>query len=200
MKRVLFVLIVGALALSACEEKKEAPEPAPPVETVEAEPAEPEPKEEPAKEEPAEEAMEGMQWVAHDTYGVKFRVPDDWEVKQDGENVSVTSPDSAISVLMVGTESEGLLQTAIESIKKEVTFKDVELKKDSQTVLNGLPGYTAQGSAVLEKEGGDQEIEFIMNSVRTGEKGIAMMVFAEAEMYEAKKEEVQGIAKTLQKK
>lgn len=196
MIRFAVLMLAAVLALFACDKKEEAPKEEPKTAEVPKEAPKEEPKEEPKKEEPVEE---GAQWVASETYGVKFRVPDDWKVTRDGDTINVTSVDGAISVLLVGTESEGLLQAALESIKKEVEFKDVALKKDSQTVVNGMPGYAAQGSAVLVKEGGDQEIEFIMNSVRSGEKGVAMMIFAEAEMYEAKKEEVDGIAKTLQK-
>lgn len=197
MIRVAIVVVVAMLAFVACDEKKDetaAPAEAPPTE-VEA-PEEEAPEEE---VEPEEEELAEGQWVSNDSYGVKFRVAEDWNVKKEGDTLSATSADGAITVLLVGTKSEGLLQAALESVKKQVEFKDVNLTKDSQTVVNGLPGYTAQGSAVLVKEGGDQEIEFIMNSVRVGDKGVAMMIFAEAEMYEAKKEEVDGIARTLQK-
>lgn len=197
MPRLILILVI-ALLLVGCKEKapEEAPE-APPATATQTNQAPPE--EAPTAEAEPEE-LDGTQWVESTTYDVKFRVPDDWEVKTAGDSISVTSPDGTITTLLVGTESEGLLQAALESIKKEVSFKDVNLKKDSQTVLNGLPGYAAQGAAVLVTDEGDQEIEFLMNSVRTGEKGVAMMVFAEAEMYEAKREEVEGISKTLQKR
>lgn len=196
MIRLAIVLIVASLALVACDEKKietaaleEAPTAVEPPAQDEAEP-----EEAPAEAEPAD-----GQWVSSESYGVKFRVAEDWKVQHEEDNISATSADGTITVLLVGTESEGLLQAALESVKKKVAFKDLNLTKDSQTVVNGMPGYTAQGSAVLVKDGGDQEIEFIMNSVRVGDKGVAMMIFAEAEMYEAKKEEVDGIARTLQK-
>lgn len=195
MIRLAIALIVASLALVACEKKPAdtaAPEEAPTA--VEPPAEEPEP-----EEAPAEEEAEGGQWVSSDAYGVKFRVAEEWKVQKEEDNISATSADGTITVLLVGTESEGLLQAALESVKKKVAFKDLNLTKDSQTVVNGMPGYTAQGSAVLVKDGGDQEIEFIMNSVRVGDKGVAMMIFAEAEMYEAKKDEVDGIARTLQK-
>ena len=102
-------------------------------------------------------------------------------------------------MLLVGTEGEGVLSTALESIKSEVQFKELKLEKDKQTIINGMPGHSAEGSAVLVKEDGDQGIQFLMAAVQAGEKGVALMVFAEAEMYEARKEEVEGIPKTLQK-
>lgn len=195
---VLAVLIAASFVIG-CEQKK-----ADDADTKSEEPAtKEEPTEEPA-EEPDEKAEapeeEGGQWVESDSYGVRFRVPEEWVVNRDGDSLSVTSPDQTITVLLVGTESEGLISAALDSIKEEVAFTDVKLEKDNQTVVNGLPGYAAQGSAVLVKEGGNQEIQFLMNSVQAGDKGVALMIFAEAEMYEARKEEVDGIAKTLQTK
>lgn len=195
MVRLVLTALIAASLLVGCDDKKtDQPD----------EPTREEPTtEEATKEEPEEKAEApedaGGQWVASDAYGVRFRVPDDWGVNRGGDSVSVTSPDQKITVLLVGTESDGLISAALDSIKKEVSFKDVNLEKDNQTVVNGLPGYAAQGSAVLEKEEGDQEIQFLMNSVQAGDKGVALMIFAEAEMYEARKEEVDGIARTLQK-
>lgn len=152
---------------------------------------------EPQTQQAAEEAA--GKWVGNETYGVKFRVPSDWKVKETEKSLSATSPDDTITVLLVGTGSDGVLTTAVETIKSEVQFKDFKMEKDSQTVLNGMPGHAAQGSAVLVQEGGDQEIQFIMNAVQAGDQGVALMVFAEAEMYEARREEVHGITRTLQR-
>lgn len=145
----------------------------------------------------AEEAPAG-QWVESETYGVRFRVPQDWKVSSGEATMSATSPDETITVLLVGTQGDGVLSTALESIKKEVEFKDLKLEKDGQTVLNGLPGHHASGSAVLVQEEGDQGIQFMLNAVQAGDKGVALMVFAEAEMYEARREELIGLSKTLQ--
>ncbi len=197
-KLLALTVMIALTSLVGCDDKKTDDAAKQPDE-----PAKEEPAEQPKEEEPAEKAEApeeaGGQWVASDSYGVRFRVPDEWAVNRDGDSLSVTSPDQTITVLLVGTESEGLISAALDSVKEEVSFKDVKLEKDNQTVVNGLPGYAAQGSAVLEKEEGDQEIQFLMNSVQAGDKGVALMIFAEAEMYEARKEEVDGIAKTLQK-
>lgn len=202
IRRVVLIFALVSFALSACDKQEQSPDetettpPTTPPTTPQPAPEEA-PKEERNKQEPV--AEEGAQWVSSDAYGVRFRVADDWEVAQQNDAISVTSPDGTITVLLVGTESEGLLSAALEAVKQEVEFKDVKLEKDSQTTVNGLPGYTAEGSAVMVKEAGDQEIQFLMNSVRAGEHGVALMVFAEAEMYEARKEELQGLLKTLQR-
>jgi hypothetical protein len=198
MVRLALTTLIAISLLAGCDNKK-AEQSKQPEEPATAKQAAEEPEEKPEQNEEKAEAPDdaGGQWVASEAYGVRFRVPEDWNVKKDGDSVSVTSPDGTISVLLVGTESEGLISAALDSIKEKVAFTDVKLEKDSQTVVNGLPGYTAQGSAVFVKEGGNQEIQFLMNSVQAGDKGVALMIFAEAEMYEARKEEVDGIAKTL---
>ena len=45
----------------------------------------------------------------------------------------------------------------------------------------------------------DQEIQFIAYNVKIGKKAVTVMIFSEAEMYEAKKEIIDGIAQTLTK-
>lgn len=194
LNRVLIV-VVSSLLFAACD-KKPADAPADPTQTAAQTTQAPV---EAPSEEPEATEEEGGQWVGSETYAVKFRVPDDWKVKQGETSLSATSPDDTITVILVGTEGEGVLSTALESIKKEVQFKDLKLERDSQTVVNGMPGHAAAGSAVLVQEEGDQEIQFLMNAVQAGDKGVALMVFAEAEMYEAKREEVEGITKTLQR-
>ncbi len=189
------VIIAASLVVAAaCDKKPTEPE-VPPATAAQTAPATA------AQTAAQPEAVEDEagQWVGNETYAVKFRVPSDWKVKAGTSSMSATSPDDTITVLLVGTEGEGVLSTALESIKKEVQFKDLKLERDSQTVVNGMPGHAAAGSAVLVQEEGDQEIQFLMNAVQAGDKGVALMVFAEAEMYEARKEEVEGITKTLQR-
>ena len=193
LSRTLIVACLVALCFS-CERKPAIPEAPPESATQSAQVGLDEPETPP---EPTEE--EGGHWVTSEAYAVKFRVPDDWKINRGDASISATSPDDTITVLLVGTEGDGVLSTALESIKKEVQFKDLKLEKDAQTVVNGMPGHTAAGSAVLVQESGDQEIQFLLNAVQADDKGVALMVFAEAEMYEARKEEVEGITKTLQR-
>lgn len=187
LKFALMLLVVASLA--ACESKPPTPNEPPPAVTQGAQPEE---------EAPAEAEDEEGVWVGDDTYGVKFRVPDDWKVVTGEKSISVTSPEESITILMLGTDGGGVLTAAINSIKEEVSFKDVKLENDKAVVINGLPGQSAAGTAVQVMEEGDQEIQFLMNAVKVGEKGVALMAFAEAEMYEARLEEVDGIMKTLQ--
>lgn len=146
------------------------------------------------------EAADGSQWVTSDSYGVKFRAPEDWQIKQNAEVVSATSPDGTITVIMVGTESEGVFESAMGNVSQQLELSELKTEKSQMTVVNGLAGFEGRGSAVLKNEEGGQEIQFIGYALKLNkEKGIAMMIFAEAEMYEARKEEIEGIAKTIQK-
>lgn len=148
-------------------------------------------------EEGAEE--EGGQWVDSQTYGVKFRVPDDWEVVKDAESVSATDADGTTTIVLLGSESEGAFEQAVKDMKEKVEIKEVKVGTSEPTVLNGLAGFKGDGTGVLVKDDMDQEIQFIAYSLRTGEKAISLMIFSEAEMFEAKKELILGVANTLQK-
>lgn len=154
----------------------------------------------PEKKAPETKAPEGTQWVASATYGVKFRVPDDWNVKKEEDGISATDSDETTTVVLVGSQSTGTIQAAINDVKKKVQFKDAKLDKVSDIVLSGLPGQEVRGTAVIKKQDLDQEIQFIAYNVRVGKKSaVTMMIFSEAEMYEAKREIIEGLAKTLTK-
>lgn len=185
------LLMVSVLALGC--EKKEAPKKADATEVTK--PAEP-----PKVEEAPEVAEDGTKYVKSDALGVKIKVPSDWKLKKNAEAMSVTSPDDTITVIIVGSESTGVFETAMGSVNAEVKFKEMKTEKSSVVVINGLAGFYGAGSAVLELPDGDQEIQFLGYALKlAGEKGVAMMVFAQAEMYEARKEEIEGIAKTITK-
>ena len=195
-KTLAALLVVAVLALGC--EKKETPKKTDDAEATKAEePKVEEPK--PVEDVPAP-PEEGTQWVESKAYGVKFKVPEDWKIKKNDDAVSVTSADDTITIVVVGSESTGVFESAMGSISQEVKFKEMKTEKSSVVVINGLAGFHGVGSAVLELESGDQGIQFLGYALKlAGDKGISLMVFAEAEMYEARKEEIEGIAKTIQK-
>jgi hypothetical protein len=205
MKNMLTrILVAGLLAAgmltTACENKETNNEAETSAETSAETTAETGENETTAEAETTEEAEEeGGQWVTSETYGVKFRVPDDWQLAKDEESVSATDSDGTTTIILLGSESEGAFQQAVEDMKDKVELKEVKVGTSEPTVLNGLAGFKGNGTGVLVKEDMDQEIQFIAYSLRVGEKAISLMIFSEAEMYEAKKELILGIANTLQK-
>jgi len=148
----------------------------------------------------AQEPAESGQWAVSAKYGVKFRVPEDWKIKSTDEAISATSPDDTMTIILVGTESEGVFEAAMSSITAQVQIKDIKTEKSQMTVVNGLGGFYGSGSAVLATTDGDQEIQFLGYALRLdAQQAVAMMVFSEAEMYEARKEEIESIARSIQK-
>lgn len=191
-------LLLSLLLLSAagCDAKKEAStsDTKPNTETT----AKTEDK--PAESQPLPDAEEEGTWVKAAKYGVKFRVPTDWKVKEAQDAVSATSPEDAITIILVGTGSETMFEAAMSSISSEIKLSELKSEKSSMTVINGLAGFHGTGTAVLDLESGKQEIQFIGYALRVdADNAVAIMIFAEAEMYEARKEELEGIVKTIQK-
>lgn len=194
--RNLFVnLAATSMLLTACE-KKDAELPATTTATATAEQ-----KAVPATDTAAQaEEQASGQWVKSEKYKVKFRVPEDWEIKSTDEAASATSPDDTITVILVGTESEGVFEAAMSSITKQVQIKDIKTESSKMTVVNGFGGFHGRGSAVLVTPNGDQEVQFLGYALRLdAETAVAVMVFAEAEMYEARKEEIESIGRSIQK-
>jgi hypothetical protein len=161
---------------------------------------------------------DGGQWVKSPTYGVEFLAPDEWEIKLEEDGISATDSDESTTVVLVGSKSQGMIQDALNNVKRKVEFKDAKLQDTKDDVINGLPAQTVRGTAVLvnevpvapedgskpdpenpKTEKMDQEIQFIAYNVQVGKGGVTMMIFSQAEMYEAKRETIEGIAKTLKR-
>lgn len=147
----------------------------------------------------AENEDSDSQWVKSSDYGVRFRVPADWKVVDAEGGVSATSPDGTTTAVLVGTESESMLESAINELKSKIELKDMKFEKGGLTTINGMPGTRGSGSAVLVEPDGDQEIQFIAYVLRAGQHNITLMIFSQAEMYEAQKDIIDGIAQTLVK-
>ena len=153
------------------------------------------------KAEDQEEAEEdpGGQWVESKLYGLKFRVPDNWKVTKSEEGVSATDADGTTTVLLAGSESTNLGEQMLSDLSADVNFKEVNLEKSGLDTFNGIPGMRGSGTAVMEKKDMDQEIQFLAYSFKLEDKTATMMIFSQAEMYEAKREMINGIADTVAK-
>src|SRR5690554_5879572 len=143
--------------------------------------------EEAAPSEEGVEELEGGQWVQSDLYAVRFRVPGEWDVRRTAEAVSATAPDGSTTVLLAGSESDSTIQAAINDLKTEVEFKDINFDNSGLTTINGLPGTRGTGSAVVVEEEGDREIQFLGYAVRVGTNNVTLLIFSDAAMYEAQK-------------
>lgn len=150
-----------------------------------------------------EAAEEGGKWVISTPYDVKFRVPEDWVVTIEEDGVSATDADESTTVVLIGSESQGTIQTAVQDIQKKVKIKDAKLQDSTDGLINRTPAQSVTGTAVFTKGEGeeqmDQEIQFIAHNVKYPDSVVTMMIFSEATMYEAKKETIDGLANTLVK-
>jgi hypothetical protein len=207
MKKLLTCCLALALLFGVgCESEKSADktdEQAKAEKTEKAEKSDEEKAEEEAakkaeEEEKAEEEAAG-QWVENELYGIKFRVPDNWKVSKTEEGVSATDADGTTTVLLAGSESTNLGEQMLNDLSADVNFKEVKLEKSGLDTFNGIPGMRGSGTAVMEKKDMDQEIQFLAYSFKLEDKTATMMIFSQAEMYEAKRDMINGIADTVTK-
>lgn len=196
MKKRLIQCVILSCALwigTGCDSRQENKEPAEASKTAPQQ-AEGEGKEAAGQE---EDEVEG-QWVESSTYGLKFRVPEDWSVVIDEQGASATAPDGTTTVLLAGTKSQGLTTAMLNEIRADLKFRDLEIEKTGPAIINGMSVFRGQGSAVLEDPGMDQEIQFLGYTIKRRNDQLAtLFIFSQAEMYEAQKEMIQGIAQTM---
>jgi hypothetical protein len=204
MKKVLISLLASSLMLllvTGCESEQTDADQAETEASAEAEEAEEADQDDSAEaDEQDEEAdqEEAGQWVESSSYELKFRVPDDWEVVEGEEGVSATDAEGAVTVLLAGSKSDRMAKSMLNELRADLKFKDVEVEKTGPTTINGVPVFHGQGTAVLEKEEIDQEIQFVGYTIkRDSDEMATLFIFADAGMYEAKKDEISGIANTL---
>lgn len=196
MKKLMIQCVVLSCALwmgAGCDSKKQDQ---PPAEASKTAPAKPEAQAQEAADK-VEDEVDG-QWVESTTYALKFRVPEDWSVVTDEQGASATAPDGTTTVLLAGTKSQGLTTSMLNEIRADLKFRDLEIEKTGPAIINGMSVFRGQGSAVLEDPGMDQEIQFLGYTIKRRNDQLAtLFIFSQAEMYEAQKEMIHGIAQTL---
>jgi hypothetical protein len=206
MKKLLTTLLVLSLVLLAgfgCDSKTEGGDQAAQNEAADkaAEGEQADKSDEAAEQEEAEpeaEEEQAGQWAESDSYGLKFRVPEDWNVVQDEQGVSATDPEGTTTVLLAGSKSQELAKSMLNDLRAEVEFEDISVEKMGPDTINGMPVFRGTGTGVLANEEGGQEIQFLGYTIkREGDQTATLFIFSEAEMYEAKKDIIEGIANTL---
>ncbi len=141
--------------------------------------------------------LEGQQWVESELYGVKLAVPDNWEVGHGENVVSATDSHKSTTVLIGGSQSEATLLAAINDLRSELSFKEVEVESGDVTQLAGIPAHWGEGTAVVVEDELDTEIQFLGYLLRMDGESVTILIFSEATMYEAKKDIIDGIAQTV---
>jgi hypothetical protein len=141
--------------------------------------------------------LEGQQWLESELYGVKLAVPDTWEVGHGENVVSATDSHKSTTVLIGGSQSETTLLAAINDLRSELSFKEVEVESGDVTQLAGIPAHWGEGTAVVVDEDLDTEIQFLGYLLRMDGESVTILIFSEATMYEAKKDIIDGIAQTV---
>lgn len=200
MKKLGTILICALLAAGltvGCDSEGEAT-PEPQAAVQETSEVEPDDGEVIADDDEDVVALEGGQWVESELYDVKFRVPEDWVIRESDDALSATDSDDSTTVILAGSESETTLQQAMTQLRDDIQFKDVHFESNDLTTISGFAATRGRGSAVLVREGEiDEEIQFLGYAIRVGSKNVTMLIFSEATMYEAKRDIIDGIAHTL---
>lgn len=197
----LLSALVATALFAGCDSAEETAPTEAAVETVEAPAAAEAPEEgEVIDEEEEGIALEGGQWVESQLYGVKIRVPEDWNIARADDAVSATDSDESTTLIIAGSDSDRTLQTAVTQIRDDLEFKDVRFESNEVTTINGFAATRGRGSAVLVQEGEiDEEIQFLGYALRVGSKSVTLLIFSEATMYEAKRDIIDGIAHTIER-
>lgn len=151
------------------------------------------------EDEPQLDTLGGVQWLENDHYGVKVQIPEDWEISASDDVVSATDSTDSTTAIIGGSDADETLQNAIDNLKEEIEFSDVEVETSDPRTLGGFPAHEGVGSALMVREDDiDKEIQFLGYAINIGDdQNVVLMIFSEAGMYEAKRDTINGIANTI---
>ena len=124
----------------------------------------------------------GGQLIKSEMYKVKFTVPEGWIVEKNPTGISASSPDKGILMVVAGSKSQDLAEAALNDLKKNLKFKDVNIQKQGTTAINGLLGIRGEGDAVLVHESG----ESVLAGDAKAKEGDAKVKEGDAKAKEAK--------------
>lgn len=138
--------------------------------------------------------------VKSEAYKVKFTVPEGWQVDKSPTSISASSPDQKILMVVAGSKSQDLAEAALNDLKKNLKFKDVNLDKQGTTTFNGLIGLRGEGDATLVNEDGTEErMHFVGFTTKIDEQAITVAIFSAKETYDEKITLIEGVLGTLDK-
>ena len=135
-------------------------------------------------------------------YKVQFTVPEGWTVEKSPTSISATSPDKKVVMIIAGSESQDLVEAALNDLKKNLKFKDLKIEKQGTTTINGLLGLRGEGDAVVvyeEEENREQDVHFVGFSSKVDSKAITALLFTDKETYEKHMAMIEGVLSTLDK-
>lgn len=143
--------------------------------------------------------LEGQKWLESESYGIKIAVPEAWTIGEGEEVVSATDEHESTTVLLGGSRSDATVVAAIQDLKSELSFKDIDVETGDVTQLGGIPAHYGEGTAVMVEDDMDTEIQFIGYVLRLDGDNVTIMIFSEATMFEAKRDVIEGLAQTVRR-
>ncbi len=145
---------------------------------------------------PATEEAVAPKVFKNDDAGIQFELPAGWTAQPDGNTLTITSPDSSVSVVlwaleeMAGDEALKRLRPELEkTIKNQKVTKPA--KKDT---LNGMPVVSESGTGEVD----GTTIEWTVDLI-TAKKPLIYLLFAAPGMVDKHADEIARFRKSIKK-
>lgn len=129
----------------------------------------------------AKTAQAGGKTYTHQKSGIQFDLPAGWQAEPDGDDITISSADDALTVIFWVPE-EGTFETAVEAIYDEIgkIVKKVKMDgKGKEGTHNGMAYFSASGTGEVEEIPVHWSIDLLQ-----AKKPLIILTFAASELFE----------------
>ena len=132
----------------------------------------------------------------HEEGGIAFDLPDGWKSEEDGEMLSVSSPDGALSIVFWVTEADDF-EAAAEALGEELAKQIKGLKFDGEPKEgkhNGMEHASVSGSGKVDGQNVAFSADLLM-----AKKPVIILSFASPEMFEKNENSYVKLVRSIRK-
>jgi len=132
----------------------------------------------------------------HAEGGIQFEKPAGWKSEQEGDRMTISTPDSALSVVIyVAAEDNFKEATAALDAELSKTIKNVKQNGEpKQTTLDGMQTVSLNGTGDVE----GTQIQWAVDLIQA-KKPVIVLTFAAPGVWEKHQAEYQKLAKSIKK-
>lgn len=132
----------------------------------------------------------------HAEGGIQFELPAGWKATPEGDHMTLSTPDSSLSVVL-WVPAEGDFQQAVDELDKELgkTIKNIKPSGEPrETTVGGMQTFSQSGTGDVE----GNEIQWSVDIIKA-KKPVIALTFAAPGVWEKHQGEYQQFAKSIKK-
>lgn len=145
---------------------------------------------------PSGTSESGANIYTHGDGGIQFEVPAGWKAEPNGDQMTLSTPDNALSVVL-WVPAEENFQEAAEALDRELSKTVKNVKEDGepkQTTVGGMTTYSQTGTGEVN----GTEIQWSVDLIQA-KKPVIVLTFAAPGLWEKHQADYQKFARSIKR-